>query len=177
MKSKRISASLFSRNTILCNTVPNRIRARGFTLIEILIAIVIVAILSSIAVPAYKNYVIHSRRTDAIKALNVLSNMMETCRSNSTARDYSYAELQKCMNIDLGTKIVSGLDNKYYDISVTVGNLGGNRLNLAYDLIAKPKTGSSQAGDNDCAEFHLDQRGTYSSKNKSGVASTGCWKE
>ena len=44
--------------------------ARGFTLIELLIAVAIVAILASVALPSYADYVRRSRTTDAFNTLD-----------------------------------------------------------------------------------------------------------
>ena len=45
------------------------IKAKGFTLVEILIVLVIAGIISATAFPAYKTYLLEQRRTDALQAL------------------------------------------------------------------------------------------------------------
>ncbi len=64
-----------------------RLKARGFTLIELLIAMVIVAILASIAIPSYQAYVLRSHRTDAKSALLDMASLEE--RFFSTNNTYS----------------------------------------------------------------------------------------
>ena len=52
-------------------------RHSGFTLIEVMIVVAIVAILSAIAIPSYSEYVIRSRITDGIAGLAGMRVKME----------------------------------------------------------------------------------------------------
>jgi type IV pilus assembly protein PilE len=54
-----------------------RQRVRGFTLIELMIVVAIVAILSAIALPAYRDYVLRGQLTDARSQLSVWAARME----------------------------------------------------------------------------------------------------
>lgn len=50
---------------------------QGFTLIEVMITVAIVAILSAIAIPAYSEYVLRARITEATNALSDMRLKME----------------------------------------------------------------------------------------------------
>lgn len=45
------------------------VRTRGFSLLELMIVVGIVAILGAIAIPSYRRYVVRANRTDAQRAL------------------------------------------------------------------------------------------------------------
>lgn len=55
----------------------NRKSNRGFTLIELMIVVVIVAILTTLAIPGYSSYVRKAQRKEAMAALQGLSQTME----------------------------------------------------------------------------------------------------
>lgn len=52
----------------------------GFTLIELMVAVAVVGILASIAIPNYQSYIRKSKRAEAQGALVVLANAMEQWR-------------------------------------------------------------------------------------------------
>lgn len=51
--------------------------SRGFTLIEVMVTVAIVAILSAIAIPSYTEYVQRARIIDAVGTLSDMRNKME----------------------------------------------------------------------------------------------------
>jgi len=66
----------------------------GFTLIELMIVVAIIAILAAIALPAYQNYIARSQLSEALSlASGLKTNVAEvfadkgTCPSNATATD------------------------------------------------------------------------------------------
>jgi type IV pilus assembly protein PilE len=63
-------------------------RTRGFTLIELLVALAIMAIISAVAVPIYREYSIRTQRTNAEKDLMLCAQSMERLASAT----FSYAK-------------------------------------------------------------------------------------
>lgn len=62
-------------------------RSRGFTLVELLVALAIMAIVSAVAVPIYTQYSIRTQRTNAEKDLMMCAQSLE--RLASTAFTYA----------------------------------------------------------------------------------------
>ena len=113
---------------------------RGITLIEVMIVVVIIAILASIAYPSYTQYIMQSRRSDAMTVLLEMQSRQESWRINNPA----YASLA-----DLGTLPA----NNFYTFAVT------SNTATAYTLTATAVAGTTQARDTGCTTLSLDQQG------------------
>jgi type IV pilus assembly protein PilE len=72
-------------------------KARGFTLIELMITVAIVAILAAIVVPSYRDYITRSRITEATSNLSTWRVRMEQYYQDN--RDYTNA----CVGTTLAT--------------------------------------------------------------------------
>jgi type IV pilus assembly protein PilE len=57
---------------------------KGFTLIELMIVVAIIGILAAIAYPAYQDYVIQAKRSDAMNSLSQARIDQEKFRANNT---------------------------------------------------------------------------------------------
>ncbi len=79
-------------------------RARGFTLIELMVAVTVVSILTAIAVPAYNNYVLRGQLPNATNGLSAAAAQME-----QFFQDYrSYAQVGTSPNPPCLTPSTSG---------------------------------------------------------------------
>jgi len=144
----------------------NNARASGFTLIEVLIAVAIVAILAAIAFPAYEEQVRKSRRADAMNGLQEIQAAQEKWRANHT--DYT-ANLMgaNCGDADAATNtglcIASASDQGYYTLAITAAS------RTAFTATATP-TGDQTA--DSCGTFAVNQDGPVTT----GFADAACWK-
>lgn len=134
-------------------------RTQGFTLIEVMIVVVIVAILAAVAIPSYQDSVRKTRRADAKEALTRIAALQE--RFFFTNNRYGTFE-------DLGLSSTTGLNVQidsqegFYDIRLA--NCGGTNC---FQLQATPKGAQSQ--DSTCALFSLNHVGQKT------ATSDKCW--
>ena len=108
-------------------------RQKGFTLIELMIVVAVVAILASIAIPSYLEQSRKGRRADALRSVGDMQLALERWRSENP----SYA--------DCGAACGSGTyptapTSLYYTIGVTADA-------TSYTITATRKAGSAQAND------------------------------
>ena len=150
-------------------SIPQRPRqsrkARGFTLIELMICVAIVGVLSSIAYPAFSSTIASTRRSDALLALMKVQLLQERFRSEHPI----YADLSQ---LGLG----SASPSRHYDIAVLDPSVDG--------YVVHASAIGSQQQDTRCRHLRLTVDGlnvvyasgaTEASDNAAAVNSR-CWR-
>lgn len=155
-----------------------QIKQVGFTLMELMITVAIIAILASIAYPAYQDSVTRARRADAKAALLSLQQAQEKFRANCIeyADNIVSAGNREC-DTDTDTyslEFSSTSPDDFYNLSISAAN------STSYTITATAK--GAQAGDSECKIFSIDQDGNKSSKDgDNNVNDTSendnCWKK
>ena len=120
------------------------VSGKGFTLIELMIAVAVIGILAAIALPSYNSQIRKSRRTDAVTTLSAFQQAQERWRVNFA----TYAALSDLTALTTATPPGFGMSatssNGYY--TITIGSPTGTR----YTLTATAVAGTSQAADTNC---------------------------
>lgn len=142
------------------NSTPSGRIQRGFSLIELMIAVVIVGILAAIAYPSYVQYTVKSKRAAAQGFIMGVANKQEQYMLN--ARQYATTLAL------LGVAVPEDVSRNYTitePIPVTATPPG-------YTITAVP-IGSQATNDTVCGNISIDQAGTK------GISGTGtvaeCW--
>ncbi len=133
--------------------------SRGFTLIELMIAVAIVAILASIALPNYREYVARARRAEAQTQLMSGSQFVERYfTANGTY-----------VAVALPTPLAQSPESGIAQYTITLSNVA----QMAYTLTASPVAAQSMNGDK-CGSFIVDQTGAKTLSGATATVAT-CW--
>ena len=150
-------------------------RRQGFTLIELVVAMLIVSILAAIAIPGYSTYVRKSRRAEAKSALLSLASLEE--RYFSTQNVYTQTAT------DLGyTAWPATIGNGYYQIAQPTLVLATAPSSAApagtpatYTFVATPL--GDQVKDTQCTSFTVGSGGVQTATMTGGTDNTAtCWR-
>jgi type IV pilus assembly protein PilE len=131
---------------------------RGFSLVELMIVVAILAIVAAWGYSSYRDTVIKSRRSEGIAELLMIADKLE--RYYSDQGTYAGAGLGNSAN----TIHASSSKNAYYNFSITTASA------VQFTITATPQGG--QADDSRCGTFTLDSLGT---KTASGSHGDKCW--
>lgn len=131
-------------------------RARGFTLIELIIVTVIVAILASVALSSYQSGVRKARRTEARVALSVLSQQLERCLTQFGSYNDAACVVPAASETPQG----------HYRVALV-------RTASTFSITAFALNG--QMSDKPCATFSIDNFGSKTATASGGAVSTDCW--
>jgi len=133
------------------------LRERGFTLIEIMIVVVVVAILAAIAFPSYQDSVRKSRRAEAKSALSDLAARQEQFFNDNKTYADTVAKLGASGTTPGG----------YYTLQIAAGQTG--TLTSSYRMTAT--TAGAQTSDIKCATLTYASSGVKDST----PAGNTCW--
>jgi len=141
---------------------PSGRRADGFTLIELMIAVAVLAIIVGIAIPAYTNQVVKTNRTEGKTAILNAAQALERCYS----RFNQYDDTANCPTANTVSGAGITTQNEHYLITSTALTA------TTYTLQAAPQ-GSQATRDTECANLSITHTGQRAVSGSGEV--TDCW--
>lgn len=124
---------------------------RGFGLLELVIALLVIAVLLAFAIPSYRQYVSRAHRAEAVRNLLAAAECQERIRAES-----GYYDTSHCL---------SDLDNRHYAFRVEPAD---EPASLAFTVLAIPRRPDR------CGNLALDQAGTRT-VGADGANVADCW--
>jgi type IV pilus assembly protein PilE len=124
------------------NPIQSPLRVRGFTIIELMIVVVVLALLAAVALPSFLDSLRKSKRTEAFNALTTVQQAQERWRTNEPAyaNNLTAAPTADPPGLGLSGTTAGGL----YTIALTGVSSTG------YTVTAVAVEGKSQASDARC---------------------------
>jgi type IV pilus assembly protein PilE len=154
------------------NVTTARPHGAGFTLMELLIAVAVIALLAAIALPAYQDQLLKARRSEGKTALLKALQLEER---HYTSNGTYIADLGPLFGLAAGVVPKSGDDPAQgrYSLTAAADPANGNDLKQGVLLTATPVTGFS---DPYCGILTINSLGvkTFASTNGKGTKDV-CW--
>jgi type IV pilus assembly protein PilE len=132
----------------------------GFTLIELMIVVGLLAIITTIGTTSYRQYMLRANRTDAGALLLRIAAAQEKWYLNNN--QYSNDPVN-----DL--RIGATSERGHYSVTISFNPNPAN----GYTAVAKPVPGDRQSSDKDCTELSINETGKRQSAPK-GIDI--CWR-
>lgn len=156
-----------TRVTQTCNVST---RSKGFTLIELMIVVAVIAIIAAIGYPSYINSIVKTKRAAAEGCVSQYAGYMERFYTQNLSYDQNApgntapiaVGNPSPVTLDCAGPRNSGAD---YVFSVTAPTAS------TYTVTATPK-GAQLSRDTACGALSIDQAGT---KSASGTMGAACW--
>ncbi|HEV7608037.1 MAG TPA: type IV pilin protein [Steroidobacteraceae bacterium] len=140
----------------------------GFTLSEVLTAVVALVVLAAVAIPMWRTHELRARRDDAVEALLAV----QAAQDQYFGKNARYAdESQLGASGPAGLGIAPNSRRGFYQIT-----LRNSADNLTYWASARVRRVGDETADTRCVEMRIDQNGRRFAVDSEGVdRSADCW--
>jgi len=140
---------------------------RGVTLLEILTAIVVLAVLVAVAIPTWQRHILRTRRAEAKEMLS----RVQIAQEQFFGRNARYATAEELSRpAPAGLELAAITRNTNYQLSLETAADG-----LAFSATARAT--AAQSADEHCVTFTIDHVGMRTAANAAGADHSGdCWR-
>ena len=126
---------------------------KGFSLLELMVVLALMAVLLTVAIPSYRQYIQRGERAEAIRLMLAIAQCQERIRANT-----GYYDTTQCLD---------GMDHASYSLRIQPIGTPGSPV---FEVVAEP----NEPEGNTCGALSLDQTGARGITSESGTLSA-CW--